>query len=69
MADQGLIGARVLLAQNGIAVFGIEALFKEAGSIFCIEWPERIQALIPEDALVMEIEIKNGEEREIRYGG
>lgn len=38
-------------------VLGFAALLEEKGTIICIEWPENITALIPEDAIKVAIEI------------
>jgi tRNA threonylcarbamoyladenosine biosynthesis protein TsaE len=34
-----------------------------SGDLCLIEWPERIEALIPDDAMVVRIEAGEGEER------
>ena len=34
-----------------------------SGDLCLIEWPERIEALIPDDAMVVRIEVGDGEER------
>ena len=34
-----------------------------SGDLCLIEWPERIEALIPDDAMVVRIEVGEGEER------
>lgn len=43
-------------------------LFKDAGALICIEWPERIQSLIPRNAFPLHFEIEEGEERTVTYG-
>ena len=46
---------------------GYEEYF-DSGDICLIEWPEKIERLLPEDVLVVEIEIEDEESRIIRIG-
>lgn len=43
-------------------------LLVSKGRIVCVEWPENIKALIPEDAFRITIEIEDGETRIVTYG-
>jgi tRNA threonylcarbamoyladenosine biosynthesis protein TsaE len=53
---------------NEMKVLALDELYKEAGSIICIEWPERIEGLIPSDAFSIQIAIQKGEQRTVVYG-
>ena len=43
--------------------FGYEEYFY-SGDLCLVEWPEKIEALIPDDAMVVSIEVGDDEERE-----
>ncbi len=49
-------------------VIGLSELLADSHNLVVIEWPERIQALIPEDAFPVTITITKHEERVITYG-
>jgi len=49
-------------------VIHFDELLKDNTNLIVIEWPEQIETLIPSDALRMNVEIKEGETREIKYG-
>lgn len=51
-----------------VRILRLPELFKKAGRIVCIEWPEHIAESIPEDALKVHISIEDDTEREITYG-
>lgn len=48
-------------------VLKIPELFTEADTIICIEWPERIEALIPKDAFRIMFTAPNKDVRTITY--
>ena len=41
-------------------VLGFPALLQKKDTIICIEWPENIEKLIPEDAIKVSLEIEGG---------
>ena len=49
-------------------VLKIPELFSEAGTVICIEWPERIAALIPQDAHRITFAVNSDDSRTITYG-
>lgn len=49
-------------------VLGFESLLSDPERVICIEWPERIHAVIPPDAFYMSIEIGENGERTFTYG-
>ena len=49
-------------------VLKLPELFEREGALVCIEWPERIASLIPEDALRIHFSIGADETREVTYG-
>lgn len=48
-------------------VLGLAEILSEPTNLVCIEWPEKIQALIPEDAFTITISL-TGTTRTITYG-
>lgn len=48
-------------------VLGLAEILSEPTNLVCIEWPEKIQSLIPEDALTITISL-TGTTRTITYG-
>ena len=48
-------------------VLGLAEILNEPTNLVCIEWPEKIQALIPEDALTITMSL-TGTTRTITYG-
>lgn len=48
-------------------VLGLAEILSEPTNLVCIEWPEKIQALIPEDAFTITISL-TGTTRTIIYG-
>lgn len=48
-------------------VLRLEDLYKRAGALICIEWPERIARLIPEDAVKIGIRVLSDGSRDIHY--
>ncbi len=53
--------------EKEIDVLGIPDMMHEEGSLFVIEWPERISAHIPNGAVRMDIAIVNDSERYVTY--
>ena len=51
-----------------LRVLGFEELVNDPKRLLVIEWPERIQGLIPENALTAHIVIEKEGERSITYG-
>ena len=49
-------------------VLHLDELFDETGTVICIEWPEKIKSLIPEDSLMISIAPLSEEKRTITYG-
>ena len=43
----------------------VEALLQQAGVIACIEWPEKLQTVLPTDILSVTIAITDGEQRNV----
>lgn len=54
--------------EGEMRVLGFDELLLDPARIICIEWPERIHAVIPEDALQMSISIGDNGTRTITYG-
>lgn len=48
-------------------VLKLPELFKEEGALICIEWPEHIRELVPDDARTIHIDITGEEKRTIAY--
>lgn len=48
-------------------VLGLAEILSEPTNLVCIEWPEKIQALIPEDAFTITISL-TGTTRTVTYG-
>lgn len=42
-----------------------EELFKEPRTLICLEWPEKITGIVPEERVDVVIEIEEGEERRV----
>jgi len=51
-----------------LRVLGFSELLKDPHTLVCIEWPERVLEMIPEDAYPIGITIEEGESRRISYG-
>lgn len=49
-------------------VLAIPELFNAAGTIVCIEWPERIASLIPKDARRISFILKSNDSRTVEFG-
>lgn len=54
--------------ERELDVLRLEEIYKEPGTIVCIEWPERVPAHIPDDALTIDFSIESGDTRIITYG-
>ncbi|NCN52734.1 tRNA (adenosine(37)-N6)-threonylcarbamoyltransferase complex ATPase subunit type 1 TsaE [Candidatus Parcubacteria bacterium] len=51
-----------------VEVLRIPELFTETGTVVCIEWPERIPEVLPQNALTISFAIAEGESRTVTYG-
>ena len=49
-------------------VLKIPEVFKEKGTLICIEWPERIGDIVPKDAYRISIDLHNDGSRTVTYG-
>ena len=54
--------------EDEMRVLGLAALMQDYERLICIEWPERIQGLIPQSAHTISLTIEKGGERTITYG-
>lgn len=54
--------------QDEMRVLGFSEILRDPTRIVCIEWPERIQSLIPEDSLEVHIQIEKNGARTLSYG-
>lgn len=54
--------------EDEMRVLGLAALMKDSERLICIEWPERIQGLIPPQAQTISLTLEKGGERTITYG-
>lgn len=48
---------------------GLAELFTQPRTLICLEWPERIAGILPKEKVEVEIEIGEGEEREVVVSG
>lgn len=55
-------------SDDEMRVLGFAELCADASRLICIEWPERIAALIPEHVLTLTITIESDGSRTITYG-
>lgn len=55
-------------SEKEIEVLGIHDMLQDEGSLFVIEWPERIASHIPKGAVQMHIAITNETMRQVTYG-
>lgn len=51
-----------------LRVLKLDERFIETGTLICIEWPERMEALIPESALPVTLRIEADGTRTVSYG-
>lgn len=51
-----------------VRVLRLNELYENSGRIICIEWPERMANLVPEDALWIKLKINDDGTRTITYG-
>lgn len=56
-----------LKGKEHLRVLGWDALCADSGNLICIEWPEKIEGAIPQDAIRIALRY-SGEGREIIYG-
>lgn len=61
------IDAYRIESDDEMRVLGLGAILSEPTNLVCIEWPEKIQMLIPQDALTITIGL-TGTTRTITYG-
>ncbi len=62
------IDAYRIEADDEMRVLGFDELLKDRTRVICIEWPEKIQNLIPNDAYNVTLLLNNDGTREISYG-
>lgn len=62
------IDAYRIESDDEMRVLGFQELLADAGRIICIEWPEKIEKLIPDDAVRVQLELHSNETRTITYG-
>jgi tRNA threonylcarbamoyladenosine biosynthesis protein TsaE len=49
-------------------VLRLPELLKEKDALIAIEWPERIESMLPRNTYTLSFDIEEGERRRIRYG-
>ena len=54
--------------EREVSVLKLENIFKDKETLVCIEWPERISGILPENVYTIEIEIGEDNKREVSYG-
>lgn len=62
------IDAYRIESDDEMRVLGFEELLQDCSRILCIEWPEKIQALIPETAIKVSLAINPDGTRTVSYG-
>lgn len=62
------IDAYRIESDDEMRILGFEELISDPSRLIVIEWPERIQSVIPADAGTISLAIVNGNERTITYG-
>jgi tRNA threonylcarbamoyladenosine biosynthesis protein TsaE len=55
-------------SDDEMRVLGFKGLLKDSNRLICVEWPERIEKMLPKGALRITIGIADGGSREISYG-
>ena len=50
-----------------VKILHLEELYTDPTNIICIEWPEKIEGLIPQDVLRVEITVQDEGVREFQY--
>lgn len=51
-----------------LEVIGVPDVMREAGTLVCIEWPERASGIVPKDAYRMSLELHDDGTRTVTYG-
>lgn len=62
------IDAYRLKSADELRVLGWGALLQDPSNIVCIEWPERVEALMPPDAVRLTFSYSEGDTRTIHHG-
>jgi tRNA threonylcarbamoyladenosine biosynthesis protein TsaE len=62
------IDAYRIESDDEMRVLGFDAILRDKNRIVCIEWPEKIANLIPEDAHRVSLTVGEGEARTVTYG-
>lgn len=62
------IDAYRIESDDEMRVLGFDAILRDLSRIVCIEWPEKIQNLIPKDAYKVSLTIEEGDTRIITHG-
>jgi tRNA threonylcarbamoyladenosine biosynthesis protein TsaE len=62
------IDAYRIESDDEMRVLGFDAILGDKDRLVCIEWPEKIQNILPEDILPVTLNITDGETRTITYG-
>jgi tRNA threonylcarbamoyladenosine biosynthesis protein TsaE len=62
------IDAYRIESDDEMRVLGFDAILRDESRIVCIEWPEKIQDLIPKGAYKISLTIEDGDTRSITHG-
>ncbi len=62
------IDAYRIESDDEMRILSFEELLRDRDRIVCIEWPEKIENLMPEDAYPVTLIIKEGDIRTVTYG-
>jgi tRNA threonylcarbamoyladenosine biosynthesis protein TsaE len=60
------IDAYRIESEDEIGPIHLESLLNKSNTIICIEWPEMISSIIPQNSVNLFINITDGENREVR---
>lgn len=62
------IDAYRIESDDEMRVLGFDEILRDPSRIVCIEWPEKIENLIPTDAYKISLTIEEGDTRSITHG-
>lgn len=62
------IDAYRIESEDEMRVLGFSELLKDSERLVCIEWPEKIEHVLPKDMYPVTLAIEEGETRSITYG-
>lgn len=62
------IDAYRLKSAEELRVLGFDALASDRGNLICIEWPERLEGILPADAVPLAFSYSEGDTRIVTYG-